>query len=113
MNEKIFEALQALAVKLGTTVDHLWGVLLKQAPIDGTIEFIFCSILVWFNVKMARMVVRKTLSDKPEWKDDLSEIAWVLLATLVFFSVIIVWCNAAMIIAAFFNPEYWALKQLL
>ncbi len=113
MNDKVLEALQTLAVKLGTTAEYLWGVLLKQAPIDGTIELIMYSILVWFNVRMARMVFRKTLSDKPEWKDSSSEIAFVLLAALVFFSVIIVWCDAAMIIASFFNPEYWALKQLL
>lgn len=113
MNEKVLEALQTLAVKLGTTAEHLWGVLLRQAPIDGTIEFIFCSILVWFNVKMARMVVRKTLSDDPEWEDDRACTAWVLLVVSVLFATIIVWCDAAMIIAAFFNPEYWALTQLL
>lgn len=41
MNDKVLEALQTLAEKLGVTAEHLWGVLLKQAPIDGTIFLVF------------------------------------------------------------------------
>lgn len=109
MNEKILEALQTLAAKLGVTAEHLWGVLIKQAPIDGTIDFIACVSLVYFNVAFLRLVVRKTLSDDP----DCAIAAWGAVVVLVIISSIIVWRNAVMIIAAFFNPEYWALKQLL
>lgn len=113
MNEKILEALQTLAAKLGVTAEHLWGVLIKQAPIDGTIDFIACVSLVYFNVAFLRLVVRKTLSDDPDWKEGDAIAAWGAVVVLVIISSIIVWRNAVMIIAAFFNPEYWALKQLL
>ncbi len=113
MNDKVLEALQTLAAKLGTTVDHLWGVLLKQAPIDGTIDLIVCIALVWFNVSFLRAVVRKTLSDDPEWEEEKAIIAWMMVAVFFVISGLIVWHNTAMIIASFFNPEYWALNQLL
>lgn len=114
MNEKILEALQTLAAKLGVTAEHLWGVLLKQAPIDGTVDFVMCAALVWLNLKLVRLVIKKTSGKDPEWEDEsLVGAAWVCLAFLVLFSTLAVWFNIAMIIAAFFNPEYWALKQLL
>jgi hypothetical protein len=38
MDDKTFQALTNLATKLGTTAEHMWGVLLRQAPITGVID---------------------------------------------------------------------------
>lgn len=84
MNEKVLEALQALAIKLGTTADHLWGVLIKQAPIDGTIDLIACIALVLFNVASLRLVVRKALSDDPDWGEEIAVVACLAAALLLF-----------------------------
>ena len=37
MDDKTLQALTALANKLGTTAEYLWGVLLRQAPLTGKI----------------------------------------------------------------------------
>ena len=87
--------------------------LLKQAPIDGDIDLIVCVALVWFNIAFLRLVVRKTVSDDPEWEEEKAIIAWCTVVVFLVISGPIVWANAAMIIAAFFNPEYWAMMQLL
>ena len=40
MNQEIVELLQGLADKFGTTTEMLWGVLLKQAPINGFVRIV-------------------------------------------------------------------------
>jgi len=35
MNDKLQNVLAELAAKFGTSVDHLWGVMLKQAVLSG------------------------------------------------------------------------------
>jgi hypothetical protein len=44
--KELTELLGKLADKLGTTVEKLWSVLLKQAPISGTVDLLLCASLV-------------------------------------------------------------------
>lgn len=45
MNQQIVNMLQSLAVKLGTTVQYLWQVEIKQAYVTGIIDLIWCVLL--------------------------------------------------------------------
>ena len=38
MNEATAKLIEELAAKLGTTAEHLWGVLVRQAPISATVS---------------------------------------------------------------------------
>lgn len=38
MNNDVGELILELAERLGTTGEHLWGVLVRQAPISGAID---------------------------------------------------------------------------
>ena len=42
MDEKFQKLIEALAAKLGTTAEHLWGVLVRQAPISGAVDLVLC-----------------------------------------------------------------------
>ncbi len=52
MDEQIEKLLRELAEKLGTTAEHLWGVLMRQAPISGVIG-ILVFVLNWWRVDFA------------------------------------------------------------
>ena len=41
MNDQTLELIRDLAEKLGTTTEHLWGVLVTQAYISGVGDVIF------------------------------------------------------------------------
>lgn len=113
MNDQISQLLEQLADKFGTTADHLWGVMLKQAPIQATTE------LVFFAVFFAGLAIAfKKLKKLPlldEYKCPVLEacVAWVVYAciAILFFNALVT-C-LPLDIAAFVNPEYWALRQII
>ena len=114
--------LEQLASKLGTTVEKLWAVLLKQASISGTVNFVLCISLILIAVKCFRFVNRKTtVPPKTEenrypnaqWGEDEAIIAWIGISLLLFVIGLIILLSVDNIVTAFFNPEYWALKAIL
>lgn len=114
--------LEQLAAKLGTTAEKLWAVLLKQAPISGMANLILCVGLVLFAVKCFRFVNRKTTVPlmteenqypRGEWESEGSFFAWTGIGILFFVVGLVIAFSVNNIAAAFFNPEYWALKEIL
>lgn len=122
MDEKTLQALTALANKLGTTAEYLWGVLVKQAPITGVIDLVLMAALVLLTVMWCRFVMRKTTAPKPteedryphaDWEEEDAIAAWLSAGVLVSFTVLIVMLHLATAMTALVNPEYWALRQIL
>jgi hypothetical protein len=112
MNE-LLPLLEGLALSLGTTVEHLWAVLLRQAPISAVTDLIQYGLIVWvavFWTKITKTIVKK-VNDR-----DLDDInyAWVgggwlfiaIFVTAAFFSF-------PMSITKVINPEYWATMEIL
>ena len=115
MDDKTLQTLTALANKLGTTAEYLWSVLLKQAPITGVTDLLLLIALVLGTAIWARTVYVNTSEEEWEkrWQDDTAPIAWISVAVLFVITLILVTSNLSMVFAALFNPEYWALKQVL
>lgn len=122
MDEKTLQALTALANKLGTTTEYLWGVLLKQAPITGVIDLSLTAAWVLLTVMWCRFVLRKTTAPKPtdedryphaDWTDEAAFFSWLSAAVLAIVTALIVTSSFATTAAALVNPEYWALRQIL
>ena len=111
--DNMAELLSALAVKLGTTTEHLWRVLLKQAPIDGLVTLVQCIILVFVAVWFAKFTVaiKKAIDDgsRDEVWWCVPIMGWVILSTLL----IALFFLLPDVAASFINPEYWALEHLL
>ena len=122
MDDKTLQALTALANKLGTTAEYLWGVLLRQAPITGVVNLAVMVTWVTAAVLLLRWVRRKTqvppkTKEDPypraEWDSDGAFFAWggaILFAAL---TALIVGLELSGVVAALVNPEYWALRQIL
>jgi hypothetical protein len=117
-NEKlIIDAVTVLANKLGTTGDHLWGVLVRQAPISSIISLSFftigllMAIIGWRTLfNLAKMI------DKPNIDRELLAAAVAIVAIFSFLMSLIILFNidsVSMWISGLFNPEYWALQQVV
>jgi hypothetical protein len=123
MDQNTLQALTALAEKLGTTAEYLWGVLLRQAPITGATDLLVMVAWITAVVGWARFVRRNTASPAPTVEDRYPRAAWDddAVVCLAWFSVVVIAVIAALFIgsslsitvAALVNPEYWALRQIL
>lgn len=114
MNEQTQQLIEKLAEKLGTTAEHLWAVLVRQAPITSTTEAIalciYAAVMVWGY----RLVREKTKNDG-DWNDNCGSIAlpWIIWGVGTLILLIALCCSLSNIVAGFVNPEYWALKEIL
>lgn len=116
MNKETTELLQQLANKLGTTTEYLWGVLIKQAPIDATTTLVQFILLGLFGFGLLRMHKRFLsrdsydgygfVGDFPAILMSVSVIVWALLVITGFFCI-------GDVVNGFFNPEYWALNKVM
>ena len=121
MDDKTLQALTALANKLGTTAEYLWGVLLKQAPITGTIDLLMLIAVTAGTVYWCHLVYRKTRQSKTnefernyaEWDGDKAVFGAQTAAMAAFLTVLLVSRNLTTTLSALLNPEYWALMQVL
>lgn len=107
MNEATTKLIEELASKLGTTTEHLWGVLIKQAPISGTCDVAVLS--AWLIIQILGFLWIRTKIKEAD--DKIIPLIACLVATLVWIAA--VGSGLHIIIASFINPEYWALKQLI
>ena len=113
--------IEQLAAKFGTTTEYLWGVLLRQAPIDSTINLIQIALVMlfgWFLYKTHKRLMKKdgdgnyarNSYEKYEMGATLPMvIGAIVFAILIFVSFLCI----PDIINGYFNPEYWALNKIL
>jgi len=122
MDEKFQQLIEALVAKLGTTAEHLWGVLVRQAPISGAVDLVLCVVIAAVTVWWVALVKRKTTCPpetetnrypEAEWRDEGAFLVWLVTVIFGVLALISVIGSAQGIVAAFANPEYWALKQLV
>ena len=120
MNDQTRDLLEKLATKLGTTAAHLWEVLVRQAPISAACDLLVLAVLIAACVGFA-MWLRYSARCVAE-ADDTSgaEFGWgtsVILSGIAFAITLGVFlcaiCSIDVTLSGFFNPEYWALKQVL
>jgi hypothetical protein len=110
MNEHTEVLIRELAAKMGTTVEYLWEVLVRQAYITGSVNIFFA--LFMLSAVAAALLVAHKMTKK--WKDssDRAMVFLVIITVGLFFSI-----GATILlyegIIALANPEYWALMQVL
>ena len=106
MNETL---LRELAEKLGTTVEHLWGVLVKQAPISAGINILTITVWIIVLIIVGFYMRRKAV----QWDKDIAPVLWGMFwafAAGAFAALCIIFGET---VTALVNPEYWALKEIL
>lgn len=112
MTNETNKLIQELADRLGTTVEYLWGVLIQQAPIDACTKLTAILLLALALVVMAVYAYRKTWSDEDS-KDQVIAVVLVLAGMVGMITFLVSLGSIPSIISGLFNPEYWALKQIL
>jgi hypothetical protein len=120
MDPRTEALIRELADKLGTTGEHLWGVMVRQALISGLTSIVVCVALVTVLYFAVTYFQRKTTPQGDEeyaaWGgafDDKRDLFILFLALLGAATAVTVILSAENIATALLNPEYWALKQLL
>ena len=109
--------LRDLASQLGTTTEYLWEVLVKQAPIDATINLIQCLSVFPFLFLFYKWY--KWISNNKEKLYNNNELETLHYVGLYLVGLLLTICTVGSIIAlptvlsGYLNPEYWALNQLL
>ena len=116
--ENLTKLLEQLAVKLGTTTEYLWGVLIKQAAITGISNIIFYIITIFSVIGYVKFLLY--ISPKlDEWeykKESLRMMScigifiWTVINMII---IIVAFVSIEETISAFANPEYWALDNIL
>ncbi len=115
MEEKVFNMLNVLAAKLNTTVEHLWGVLVNQAPIEGISSLIAIGIGFIIGACALRFAFKRI--DNADFisgdKESIFCITGFIIGGICLVASTITFLSVFLnIMGAFFNPEYWALERL-
>jgi hypothetical protein len=115
MNKDTLELLQSLAAKLGTTADHLWGVMIRQARVSVITDLLLdCALVLVIVIAFKKIFpfFDRKIQEDPEG-DFLYILGTLFLgAVLVVCTVVAIFCVPDMV-TKIANPEYWALQQIL
>jgi predicted membrane channel-forming protein YqfA (hemolysin III family) len=109
ITSELLKRLDALAAKLGTTGEHLWGVLLRQARIEAwsnLMLFVFALIVGCLSC----FVISKV--SKRDDSDDFIPVSLICILLAIGALAFVVELPGE-ILTKFLNPEYWALKQIV
>ena len=118
MDTETVNLLTELAAKLGTTSEYLWEILLRQAPISSTVTLIQIMFTVLSGIFLWRL--HKHFSKKIDKKYSMYDNSTgVLEAIMIILSILTLTIGIGLFLGienmlnGYFNPEYWALKQIL
>jgi FtsH-binding integral membrane protein len=112
MNDNVARLLEQLASKLGTTVEYLWAVMVRQAKIEAVADVVYLTICVVVLV----VGIKKLINWGKENDDyDFGVPGPITVFSIIGLLIVGVVSLALMseLITLIGNPEYWALKQIL
>lgn len=114
MNDQYAKLLTDLGNKLGTTGEHLWEVLVRQAPINSLIFFAFNIGLVIAAVWLSKVAITWGKKHRDDYSDFPPFLAPAIGAVILWFIIIFsVGTDISTAVAGFVNPEYAALHEVM
>ena len=108
MDDQAQRQLEPLAQKLGTSVEHLWSVLIRQAYIDGLSSL--ATILVCIAVAVTAILLYRRWKPKPDFLPNPTP--QMILAMILLGCTAVAGSNIYWVISDFWNPEFYAYRQL-
>jgi flagellar biosynthesis protein FlhB len=114
-DDKIANLLEELANKLGTTMEHLWNILMHQAYIEAFKNIMLIALFIIAGILTLRYTIKYNKGKSIEDIDnDFGSIAVIILSIVIsVFTIAIIVCFVPETVDAIFNPEYWALNHIL
>jgi hypothetical protein len=116
MDDRAAVILEKLAAKLGVASEILWAAMLRQAPIDAAVGLVFSGIVfiaTWLVYRWGVLIYKRTTLTGPDRWDAGIWLIFGIVAGIMSLFVLGAFIAMPMVIAGFFNPEYWALHELL
>jgi small-conductance mechanosensitive channel len=121
MEAQTFKLLQDLSTKLGVTVEYLWKVLLVQAKIEWMFFCYIYPILIIFITILSRSWLKSYEKWKKQEKNYFNsefDTAFLILKGIccifiIIFVTISFFVGLPTAVTALFNPEGWALNEIL
>lgn len=110
MNDQLVPLLEKLADNLGTTSEYLFGVLVTQAPISAAGDLFAIVVILALSAITFSICLRKA-KEYPN-AERYAILAIFSAISFVIFTIIGA-ASISTMLAGFFNPEYWALKEIL
>lgn len=108
MKEELLKRLDVLAAKVGVASEHMWGVLVRQAYIEGISVLVATLLVAIGSVFIWRQFVKSNGA-----YDDL-DVLWLIAGTIsTIIGIVFLVISVDLVPTAIFNPEYYALKQIL
>jgi len=114
--DQITKLLEQLAIKLGTTVEYLWGVLIKQAHVNAIVNLTFVGVsgLVIVIGLMFIPKIIKLDNEKRTWDEmSIRNTTWIIYGIVNTILLLILVMCLVPAITQLLNPEYWALQEIL
>lgn len=109
LKDEVLERIDALAKKLGVTIEHLWGVLVRQAYVEAGFAIVWLVLGVGLLVGSARCI-SAYYRTRERWTDEMI-FKTVVLAILSFLFFVVA-CIEVGDVGYLFNPEYFALEKV-
>lgn len=117
MNESTAKLIEQLAQKLGTTSEYLWGMLLRQAPIDATFHIIYLLLALFGSWWLWRLHCKLSHETEEEYShyhsNELSPIFMTGAAAVLLMMDIVFIYDIKNAYNGFFNPDFWAVNYIL
>lgn len=115
MNEETLKLLEQLASKLGTTAESLWTVLIRQASIAATVHLCFTVLIIIIGIILWKINKRFNENDGTMSYRYNNSLSITMGITTIIWTVFFVgqFAKIDVIVNGFFNPEYWALMEIL
>src|SRR5690606_36345314 len=115
MEIDVNKAMEQLASAFNTTVEQLYPILVRQAYIDG-VTSVLIAVVAWilFFILYRSTMKKKAASKYWDWFDEQSggiRLAGIVVTGLIAFIATGIMISIAP--TALFNPEYWAIKEVL
>lgn len=111
MDEKTSKLLEGFAEKLGTTVEHLWRVTLKQAWIES-VEIILIGIFMFILDKTYVGYLWDFIESGERWEDGWIAAAVLSGAALLIATMVYVFEYLGDLPTRLFNREYFAFRRI-
>jgi xanthine/uracil permease len=120
MSQDLNKQLAELARKLGVSVEHLWGVLVRQAYIDGfsSLATVLVCALLGVAIALAFFYLRRRFKNTPDRESVqpfgplMEPVGFVILGMVLLLIIAIGSDNFYWVVSDFYNPEFYALRHL-
>ena len=111
-SEQVIELLQQLAVKLGTTMENLWTVLLHEARVEGVMDLFYSVLFLTLTVASGFLFYR-ALSHEHNYEDkyiDVPPAVSGITCGIAFITFLVFLYHG---VIELINPAYFALREIL